>query len=164
MSAGVVPSLVLFLAVVIAAVPWVLPAEASFILPLLLIIVVFALTLQRKRQLPGVSVFAAGVLMDILTAGPLGYWAALFLLTYTIAVQYRLRAGHRSFGALWLVFSVTAIVAAATGWVLASVYFVQIIDWRPMMIGSLVTIALFPLVTWPMRRSLGLTAVRLFAR
>ncbi len=164
MSAGVVPSLVLFLAVVIAAVPWVLPAEASFILPLLLIIVVFALTLQRKRQLPGVSVFAAGVLMDILTAGPLGYWAALFLLTYTIAVQYRLRAARWNFSTLWLVFSVTAIVAAAAGWVLASVYFVQIIDWRPMMIGALVTIAIFPLVTWPMRRSLGLTTARLFAR
>lgn len=164
MSGGVVPSLVLFLAVVVAAVPWVLPAEASFILPLLLIIVVFILTLQRRRKLPGLSVFAAGLLMDILTAGPLGYWAALFLLTYTIAVQYRVRAVRVEFGNLWLVFAVTALLAAGAGWGLASLYFVRIIDWWPMVIGGFVAIALFPLVAWPLRQSLGLSTARRFAR
>ena len=164
MSGGFFPSLVLFLAVVVAAVPWVLPAEASFILPLLLIIVVFILTLQRRRKLPGLSVFAAGLLMDILTAGPLGYWAALFLLTYMIALQYRVRAVRVEFGNLWLVFAVTALLAAGAGWGLASLYFVRIIDWWPMVIGGFVAIALFPLVAWPLRQSLGLSTARRFAR
>lgn len=164
MSGGVFPSLVLFLAVVVAAVPWVMPAEASFILPLLLIIVVFILTLQRRRKLPGVSVFAAGLLMDILTAGPLGYWAALFLLTHTIAVQYRVRAVRVEFSNLWLVFAVTALLAAGAGWGLASLYFVRIIDWWPMVIGGFVAIALFPVIAWPLRRSLGLSTMRRYAR
>lgn len=164
MSGGVFPSIVLFLAVVIAAVPWVLPAEASFILPLMLIIVIFVLTLMRKRKLPGPSVFAAGVLMDILTAGPLGYWAILFLLTYSVAVQYRARAVRPDFGMLWAVFSGTALLAAGAGWALASLYFVRIIDWWPMAIGGLVAIVLFPLAAWPLRHSLGVSTPRIFAR
>lgn len=164
MSGGVFPSIVLFLAVVIAAVPWVLPAEASFILPLMLIIIIFVLTLMRKRKLPGPSVFAAGVLMDILTAGPLGYWAILFLLTYSVAVQYRARAVRPDFGMLWAVFSGTALLAAGAGWALASLYFVRIIDWWPMVIGGLVAIVLFPLAAWPLRHSLGVSTPRIFAR
>lgn len=164
MSDGLVPSLVLFFAVVIAAVPWVLPAEASFILPSLLIIAVFVLTLQRRRKLPGISVFAAGLLFDILTAGPMGYWAILFLLTYTIAVQYRIRAGRKEFSALWAVFAGTATLAAAAGWGLACLYFVRIIDWQPMAIGAAVIIAMFPLFAWPIRHTLGITDRRLFSR
>lgn len=164
MSGGVFPSLILFLAVVVAAVPWVLPAEASFILPLLLIIVIFILSLLKRRSLPGLSVFAAGVLMDILTAGPLGYWAILFLLSFTVAVQYRVRTARPNFTSLWAAFSGTALLAAGTGWALASLYFVRIIDWRPMLIGGVVAIVLFPLVAWPLRHRLGLSTPRIFAR
>lgn len=164
MSERIIPSLALFLAVVVAAVPWVLPDEASFILPSLLIIAVFVLTLQRKRTLPGISVFAAGLLMDILTAGPLGYWAILFLLTHTVAVQYRLRARRAEFASIWLVFAATAIAAAGIGWALASLYFVRIIDWQPMAIGAGAVVVLFPLVAWPLRRSLGFYERRLFSR
>lgn len=164
MTKGIVPTLVLLVAVVVAAVPWVVPSQASFVLPLLLIIAVFLLTLQRKRQLPSLSVFAAGVLMDVLTAGPLGYWAILFLLTHMLAVFYRARAGRGRFAGLCLVFAGTAICAAAAGWALASLYFVRMIDWQPMMIGGAVTIALFPLAAWPMRRTLGLVSNGMFAR
>jgi len=141
-----------------------MPAEASFILPLMLIIIVFVLTLLKGRKLPGLSVFAAGVLMDILTAGPLGYWAILFLLTYTVAALYRMRVSRPDFGKLWLVFSGTAFLASGAGWMLASLYFVRLIDWWPMLIGGFVAITLFPLVAWPLRHSLGLSTPRLFAR
>jgi rod shape-determining protein MreD len=161
---GIVPSLVLFLAVVIAAVPWMLPAAASFILPLLLIILVFVLTLRRRRELPSISVFAAGLLMDILTAGPLGYWAIIFLITHTLADLHGKRGGSTGFGKLWLIFAATAAIASLSGWALASLYFVRLIDWQPMLIGGAVAIALFPLVAWPMRRAFGLVPAGMFAR
>ncbi len=164
MTKGIVPSLVLFLAVVVAAVPWALPSKASFILPLLLIIIVYVLTLQRRTVLPSLSVFAAGLLMDILTAGPLGYWAIIFLLTHTLAALYGRRDATPGFGMLWLVFAATAVVTSISGWVLASLYFVRVIDWQPMLIGGAVAVALFPLVAWPMRRSLGLVPAGAFAK
>lgn len=164
MTKGIMPSLVLFLAVVVAAVPWALPSRAGFILPLLLIIFVFVLTLRRRQELPTLSVFAAGVLMDILTAGPLGYWAIIFLLTHTLAALYAKRATRPGFGMLWFVFAATAVAASVSGWALASLYFVRVIDWQPMLIGGSVTVALFPLVAWPMRRSLGLVPTGIFAR
>jgi rod shape-determining protein MreD len=164
LTKGIVPSLVLFLAVVVAAVPWALPSKASFILPLLLIIIVYVLTLQRRTVLPSLSVFAAGLLMDILTAGPLGYWAIIFLLTHTLAALYGRRDATPGFGMLWLVFAATAVVTSISGWVLASLYFVRVIDWQPMLIGGAVAVALFPLVAWPMRRSLGLVPAGVFAK
>lgn len=164
MIKGIFPTVVLLVAVVVAAVPWVVPSQASFVLPLLLTIIVFLLTLLRKRQLPNLSVFAAGLLMDVLTAGPLGYWAILFLLTYMLAVFYRSRAGRDGFAGLWLVFAGTAAIAAGAGWALASLYFVRIIDWQPMLIGGAVAVGLFPLVAWPMRRALGLVSTGLFTR
>lgn len=164
MTRGIVPSLVLFLAVVVAAVPWALPSRASFILPLLLIIIVYVLTLRRHAVLPGLSVFTAGLLMDILTAGPLGYWAIIFLLTHTLASLFSKRAARPGFGMLWLVFAATAVAASLSGWALASLYFVRMIDWQPMLIGGAVAVALFPLVAWPMRRSLGLVPTRIFTR
>jgi len=164
LTKGIVPSLFLFLAVVVAAVPWALPSRASFILPLLLIIIVYVLTLQRRTVLPSLSVFAAGLLMDILTAGPLGYWAIIFLLTHTLAALYGRRDATPGFGMLWLVFAAIAVVTSISGWVLASLYFVRVIDWQPMLIGGAVAVALFPLVALPMRRSLGLVPANAFAR
>ena len=153
---GIVPSLVLLLAVVVAAVPWALPVAAGFVLPLQLIIFVFALSLQRKYVLPTLSVFAAGLLMDVLTAGPLGYWAIIFLITHTLAGLLARRSVHTSFPMLWVTFAATAATASITGWALASLYFVRLIDWQPMLIGAAAAIALFPVVVWPLRRSLGL--------
>jgi rod shape-determining protein MreD len=164
LTKGIIPSLFLFLAVVVAAVPWALPSRASFILPLLLIIIVYVLTLQRRMVLPSLSVFAAGLLMDILTAGPLGYWAIIFLLTHTLAALYGRRDATPGFGMLWLVFAATAVVTSISGWVLASLYFVRVIDWQPMLIGGAVAVALFPLVAWPMRRSLGVVPAGAFVR
>ena len=161
---GFVPSLVLFLAVFVAAVPWSLPAAAGFILPLLLIIFVFLLTIHRKRALLAVSVFAAGLLMDVLTAGPLGYWAIIFLLTHTLANSYAKRAGEARFGKLWAAFAITALTISLFGWMLASIYYLRLIDWQPMLIGGVVAIALFPVVVWPFRRSLGLVQLSMFAR
>ena len=153
---GIFPTLVLLLAVVVAAVPWALPVAAGFVLPLQLIIFVFALSLQRNYVLPSLSVFAAGLLMDVLTAGPLGYWAIIFLITHTFARLLARRSVHISFPMLWVAFAVTAATASIAGWALASVYFVRLIDWQPMMIGAAAAIVLFPLIAWPMRRSLGL--------
>lgn len=164
MTKGIIPSLILFLAVVVAAVPWAVPAAAGFILPLLLIIFVFALTMQRSRKLPTLSVFAAGLLMDVLTAGPLGYWAIIFLLTHTLARIYSRRTKKKQFVNLWLAFAATAAAASVFGWALASIYFVRIIDWQPMLIGGAVAIALFPLVVWPVRHAFGLVPSSQFAR
>lgn len=154
MIKGIIPSLVLLLAVVVAAVPWALPAMAGFVLPLQLIIFVFALSLQRKYELPTLSVFAAGLLMDVLTAGPLGYWAIIFLITHTLAGLLTRRKVLTNFAILWVTFSATAATASITGWALASLYFVRLIDWQPMLIGGAAAIALFPLLAWPLRRSL----------
>ena len=156
MTKGIVSSLVLLLAVVVAAVPWALPVAAGFVLPLQLIIFVFALSLLRSHVLPTLSVFAAGLLMDVLTAGPLGYWAIIFLITHTLARVLTRRTTPMGFAMLWATFAATAAIASITGWALASLYFVRLIDWEPMLIGAMAAVVLFPLIAWPLRRSLWL--------
>ncbi|MGI9385249.1 MAG: rod shape-determining protein MreD [Methyloligellaceae bacterium] len=152
--ASVVPALIVLFAVIVCAIPWGLPDGATFILPLVTATPIFYLSAQPDRGVPVWLAFLAGLATDILTAGPLGYWALIFLLTHSLAKAYRQTATSETFGGLWLGFALTLAVVAALGWALASLYFVRFIDWRPMVIGAVAATLLFPLVTWPIGRLL----------
>lgn len=148
------PALIIFFAVIICAIPWGLPDGATFILPLVTATPIFYLSAQPDRTVPVWLAFLAGLATDILTAGPLGYWALIFLFTHGLAKAYRQTTSAEGFGALWAGFALTLVVVAALGWALASLYFVRFIDWRPMVIGTCAATLLFPLVVWPIARLL----------
>ena len=73
------PALSVLFAVLATAVPWGLPADATFILPLVVVMMVFC-----WRALPGATLSPAiavllGLLTDVTSGGPLGFWALLLL-------------------------------------------------------------------------------------
>src|SRR5262249_61552881 len=74
------PALSVLFAVMATAVPWGLPADATFILPLVVVMMVFC-----WRALPGVTLspmvaMLLGLLTDIMSGGPLGFWALFALI------------------------------------------------------------------------------------
>lgn len=153
--AALTPGLVLVLAVVAAAVPWGLPEPATFVLPLLVAPLVFLLSLRRRGAVHAGTVFGAGVVMDVLTAGPLGYWPLIFLLVHALAQGSAAVPGVAArFVFLWAAFAVATVLACAAGWSVGALYFAAFIDWRPMALGAAAAIAAFPLLAWPMRRSI----------
>lgn len=136
-----------------AALPWGLAAEDRFVLPLLPVIAIYYWTLDPDAWLPDWAIFIAGLTLDVLTQGPLGYWALVYLCAYTVAMLLSRRPAASVAGRMaFLAFAIVAVTGFA--WLLASLYFLQLLNWRPYAWSALVTIvvafALAPLlgISW----------------
>lgn len=115
---------------VAAILPWGLPVEDRFVLPLLPIVAIMYWTLDRDAWLPEWAAFLAGLMLDVLTQGPLGYWALIYLVAYVAAVFVSHLCFETALG--WSAAFASAIVAVTTfAWLAASVYFLEVLDWRP---------------------------------
>ena len=159
----ILPALSVLFAVLATAVPWGLPADATFVLPLVVVMMVFC-----WRALPGtiLSPWVAmllGLLTDVTSGGPLGFWALLMLIAAGAGGRARSSGAGYDLSQLWLVWAALAAGLACLGWLLASLYFFRAVDWWPIAFGAVTSIALFPLVLngvvwirrgnlWPGRR------------
>jgi rod shape-determining protein MreD len=158
----ILPALSVLFAVFATAVPWGLPANATFILPLVVVMMVFC-----WRALPGVTLspvvaMLLGLLTDIMSGGPLGFWALLVLIASSAGTYARIFGVDREMGPLWLIWTGLAAGLACFGWLLASAFFLRWVDWWPIAFGAAASVALFPVVLkgllWIERGSLGLGA------
>jgi rod shape-determining protein MreD len=145
---NILPGLSVMFAVIATAVPWGLPGDATFILPLVTVMMVFC-----WRSFPGVSFAPAlamllGLLTDIMSGGPLGFWALMMLAAATAGGYARPLVEIKAYTALWLVWAVLVSVLAGLGWLLASLFFFRWIDWWPIAFGALASTALFPVVLY----------------
>ncbi len=125
---------VLFLTL-IAALPWGLPAEDRFFLPLMPVIAIHYWTLRHDAWLPEWVVFLAGLTLDVLTNGPLGYWALIYLLIQLIATLSAPLAKNGSIARLALL-ALAVVAVTAVAWAVASLYFLELVDWAPYALGA----------------------------
>ena len=142
------PALSVLFAVVATAVPWGLPADATFILPLVVVMMVFC-----WRAIPGAGLHPAGavglgLLADLMSGGPLGYWALMCLIASTVGGWAGSLAEARALGRHWLIWSMLVAVLAGFGWLLASLYYFRWIDWWPIAFGAIASVGLFPIVLY----------------
>ena len=143
---AVQPALSVLFAVLATAVPWGLPADATFILPLVVVMMVFCWRVLPGADLPPYAAVLLGLLTDIVSGGPLGFWA-LMTLTAAIAGGWAPPlVDGQDMKRLWLVWCGVACFLAGLGWLIASLYFVRWIEWWPIAFGALASIALFPVV------------------
>jgi rod shape-determining protein MreD len=120
----------------IAALPWGLPAADRFFLPLLPVVAIYYWTLSRDAWLPEWVVFLAGLTLDILTNGPLGYWAFIYLIAHLIATLSAGVVVRGGAGRLALV-GLTIVAVTVVAWAVASAYFFEPLDWVPYATGAL---------------------------
>lgn len=120
---------------VLAALPWGLPTEDRFFLPMLPVVAIHYWALRRHQALPEWSVFLAGLLLDIFTHGPLGYWPLVYLGAYTLGVMQE-TAGRKSQLLRLALFAVSLALVAGSCWAIASIYFFELVDWRPYARGA----------------------------
>ncbi len=153
---SILPSLFVLASVLIASMPWGLAGNATFILPSCTVAVIFILSAGERPLVPVWAVFAAGLVSDFLTAGPLGYWAIIHLLTYSCARMVSPQTRHWQWIVLWICFIVTIALVGVTGWGLASLYFLRPIDWHPMLNGAIAAAIAFPAILWVLTRLFGL--------
>lgn len=120
---------------VIAALPLGVPAEDRFFLPLLPVVAIHYWTLRHDAWLPEWVVFLAGLAVDIMTHGPLGYWALIYLLAHliaTLSARLDIQGTLRRLILLGLAIAVLTVIA----WVVASAYFFEILDPLPYVTGA----------------------------
>jgi rod shape-determining protein MreD len=140
------PALSVLFAVFAAAVPWGLPADATFILPLVVVMMIFCWRAIPETVLPPYVAIVLGLLTDITSGGPLGFWALMTLIAANIGARTQPFTDSRDMSRLWLVWTVTACLVGAVGWLLASLYFLRWIDWWPIAFGAVASVVLFPVV------------------
>jgi len=129
------PVLWLSVLAIVAILPWGLPWEDRFVLPLLPIVAIYYWTLDRDAWLPEWLVFLAGLLLDVLTQGPLGYWALVYLATYVVAV-FCSRLNLETAIQRLALFAGAIVAVTFFAWLAASVYFLELLDWQPYARGA----------------------------
>jgi len=142
----ILPALSVLFAVFATAVPWGLPADATFILPLVMVMMVFCWRVLPGVEFPAYVAVLLGLLTDVVSGGPLGFWS-LMALTGAAAGGWMQPLGDgQDMKRLWLVWGVVALIMACLGWLIASLYFLRGIDLWPIAFGALSSIVLFPVV------------------
>lgn len=120
----------------IAALPLGVPAEDRFFLPLLPVVAIHYWTLRHDAWLPEWVVFLAGLAVDILTHGPLGYWALIYLIAHlTATLSARLKAKGTLARLMLLGFAI--VLVTFVSWAVASIYFFDVLDIAPYIKGAL---------------------------
>jgi rod shape-determining protein MreD len=151
------PGLMVLILVLISLAPFNFPGSAQLMPPLALM-AIFHWGIFRPDLLPGPLVFVLGLLQDILSGGPLGMWAAVFLIVHAVmAVQRRFFLGKK-FVVEWLGFGLVATVVFLAIWLLGSAYVGDLVDPGLMLVQMVLTITFYPVMSWLMsaaRRVVG---------
>lgn len=150
-SRHMAPLATLALLTLLAALPWGLPSNDRFFLPLAPVVAIHYWSLRHDALMPEWAVFAAGLTVDILTHGPLGYWSLIYLLAHMFALWSAPLAGNGTAARLALLAAALAAVAAV-GWAVASAYFLEMADPIPYATGAgyafLIALPLLAVLRW----------------
>ena len=124
----------------------------SSVMPALAFIAVYYWAVARPELLPPVAVFAIGLIFDLLSAGPIGLWAFVYLFVYALTVTQRFFLINAPFTVFWTGFAVVAGIAGVVAWAAASLFFGQALAVGPIFWHMGLTVALFPLVVLVLAR------------
>ncbi|MEL6374133.1 MAG: hypothetical protein AAFR04_09210 [Pseudomonadota bacterium] len=141
-----IPALSIAGLVLIAVLPWGVSAGTQFFLPLLPIIAIHYWSVRATRWMPFWFVFLAGLTIDVLTHGPLGLWALIYLIAAGLAVRFNGALLNRTAVGGWIVFALTMLATAVAQWGVISVYFLRPFEAGPLLIATLGAIIAYPLI------------------
>lgn len=86
---AVLPIIVVIAASLLAALPWGIAGSLQATLPMLVAGLVYLWNVRRPSAVPNIVAFAAGIGLDAVTQGPLGYWPLVFLAASACAALAR---------------------------------------------------------------------------
>jgi rod shape-determining protein MreD len=119
-----------------ATLPWGLPTADRFVLPLLPVVAIYHWTRDQDAWLPEWVIFLTGLTLDVLTQGPLGYWALVYLFAYVIAIFASHITVEGFVGRLALLAG-AVVVVTVFAWLAASFYFLEMLEPEPYARGAI---------------------------
>ena len=132
---AILPSVVITMVLALACAPWGAPDEARFVMPLLPYMAAHIFLARGVGVVPSPILFVAGLVMDLATHGPLGFWAIIYLSGALFARQLpggimQTVLGRQ--GAL----AATVLVLFVVQVGVASLYKLEWVDWRGVIAGT----------------------------
>jgi hypothetical protein len=118
-----------FLLTVLASLPWDLPPTWRFLLPQLPFVSLYFWTAKDAPVLAPLLIFAAGLLMDVSSGGPLGFWSLAYLAGYGMCgIAWPIPGGSPG-GVLH--FTITAVLLIGFEWGVTSLHYLTPADLDP---------------------------------
>ena len=140
------PVAVTFVLVLLAAMPLHVPGLAR-VMPLLPLIGIYHWTAYRPDLMPAPAVFAIGIFQDIIGGGPLGLYAAVFLLVHGgVVSQARFFVG-KGFVVMWFGFALMMAAASMITWVTTMVFNMALVGPRALVYQYLLTLGTYPILS-----------------
>lgn len=147
-----VPVGVTLFLLLLTAVPSRIPGFAA-IFPMLPLMGVYYWAIYRPDLLPAWVAFLVGLLYDMIAGTPVGVNALVMLLVQGTSASQRKFFLGKSFAVAWWAFGLLAAGAVGLAWLLVSVLGGRAVDPAPVMFEYLLTLAVFPLLTWALART-----------
>ena len=137
--------------VLVSVIPMQIPGFAR-VVPLLALIAVHHWTIFRPDLMPAFAVFLIGLMQDLLSGGPPGVNALVFLTVYGVVLWQRRFFVGKSFMITWLGFAIVSAGAALQSWGLVSAYNQAFVDPKALLHQYGLTIGFFPFLSWAFLR------------
>ena len=112
--------------------------------PLVPLIVVFFWSIYGPAYLPPASVFAIGLMQDLVNAGPLGLWPAAYLAIQYLASSQRAYFAGREAKVVWIGFGVSAFVVSLIMWLVMSLLSRNLLPLSGLLVQMAMTFAVYP--------------------
>ncbi len=131
--------------VVLSVLPWGLGQSVDFALPVLPFVAVHFWQRSNGPLMPLAFVFTAGLAVDVLSYGPLGYWSLVYLSGCGLTALLDRRETSRTGANGWAAFCFVAAGMILTAWLVASIYFLRLADVRAMAEAAAILALAYPL-------------------
>jgi rod shape-determining protein MreD len=145
------PIVATLLLAILSVVPLRLPGY-MLVAPDFLLMAVFYWIAHRPDLMPPAAIFAIGVLVDLLSGGPLGVEPLVLLLTYAAVGSQRKALRGKPFAIVWMAFALVAVAAKLVEAMLNLALRGALIDGDVFALQLLLTVAIYPLLAWPLAR------------
>jgi len=116
--------------------------------PAFALVPIFFWAIHRPPLLPPFIVFALGLTQDFATFGPIGLWAVVFLIAYSVTLWQSSEIAGMPMRYAWAAFGGVVLAALLGGWFAASVYNSRFLAIAPVFVQALTTSAVLPLFAW----------------
>ena len=141
------PFVFTFFLVLLSLIPIRVPGYSE-IAPVLPLIPIYHWAIYRPTVLPLWAVFVLGAFYDLLSGVPLGLYTLVFLTAYGIVVSQRRYIIGKSFLIYWLGYGIVALGAAFQSWLVASIWFLSLLNVESILFQFFVSFGIFPIVAW----------------
>ena len=121
------------------------PFEGFLPTPIIPLVIVFFWSLYGPDLLPAPSVFAIGLLQDLLTGGPLGLWAIVYLATQWVVLSQRSYFLGREQRVVWLGFALAASASGVILWLVMSLMSGALLPIWALVAQLFATVLVYPL-------------------